>query len=155
MLKLVFEPTITPSLWSIRYCSVNTETEPNLPIPNFLRTKFFLNRSVPFYEEPNLQWYRRTEPIGSVFTECPGWATCTVLFMLPWFVMYKELYYFASKMLVCKKCGQVLFKLSNILAEKIGMATWACQHILVWNQAGLKFRPRLDQLLDFKVLDFG
>ena len=40
MLKLVFEPAITSSLWSVQYSSVNTETEPNLPIPNFLGTKF-------------------------------------------------------------------------------------------------------------------
>ena len=36
MLKLVFEFTITSSLWSVRYCSVNIENE-----PNFLGTKFF------------------------------------------------------------------------------------------------------------------
>ena len=62
MLKLVFEPTIISSLWSIRYCSVNTETEPNLPIPNFLDTKFFFwtdqyqflkNRICNGTEEPN------------------------------------------------------------------------------------------------------
>ena len=50
---------------------------------------FFRNRSVPISEEQNLQWYRRTEPIGSVFTECPGLPSPTFLPPpLPLFLMH-------------------------------------------------------------------
>ena len=64
MWKLVFELAITSFLWLIRHCSVNTEIEPNLSIPNFLCTKFFLrtdryhflkNRNCRNTELPNAQ----------------------------------------------------------------------------------------------------
>jgi hypothetical protein len=45
------------SLWLVWYCSVNTETKLNLPIPSFFRTNRY-----QFSEEPNLHKYRRTEP---------------------------------------------------------------------------------------------
>jgi hypothetical protein len=55
------------SLWSVRYCLVNTKTEPNSPILNFLGTQFFLGTGqYQFPEEPNLHRYRRTER--------PGWV---------------------------------------------------------------------------------
>jgi hypothetical protein len=72
MSKLVFEHAITSSLGSIRYCSVSTGIEPNLPISNTLGTEVFKEPISTDSQEPNLPSYRRTEPIGSVFTECPS-----------------------------------------------------------------------------------
>jgi hypothetical protein len=47
-------------------------------VPSFLR-----NRPVPVSQEPNLHRYWRTEPIGSVFTECPGWPAPTSMTTAP------------------------------------------------------------------------
>jgi hypothetical protein len=60
------------SLRSVRYFSVNTGTEPNLPKPNFLGTDFSKEpigtcfRGTKFTEEPKY----RTDRFGN--TECPG-----------------------------------------------------------------------------------
>jgi hypothetical protein len=54
--KLVFEHVITSSLGSIRYCSVNTETEPNTLSTEF----FFKNRSVRISQKSIFHRFRTT-----------------------------------------------------------------------------------------------
>jgi hypothetical protein len=66
--KISFWTCCYMSMRSIRYFSVNTETEPKIPkrfssIPNFGR-----NWSVPIFEEPNFCGNRCTELIGLVIS---------------------------------------------------------------------------------------
>jgi hypothetical protein len=76
--KISFWTCYYMSLWSVRYCSVNTETEPKIPKPNFLGTDFWKetigtyfprnrismgtevpNRSVRYYRMPRLSWHEQ------------------------------------------------------------------------------------------------
>jgi hypothetical protein len=72
--KISFWTCYHMSLWSVRYCLVNTETEPKVPKPNFLGIDFWKEPIGTYFPRNRILWEPkyRTDRFG--VTKCPGWV---------------------------------------------------------------------------------